>query len=87
MRFAYLSCDFGVRAFGGAGSSVHVRETVAALRRLGHEVDVFTGRSTERQDLNPAERRLNGRRLIVVFVLAMAAVVIITMVTGWLLTR
>jgi glycosyltransferase involved in cell wall biosynthesis len=41
VRFAYLSCDFGVRAFGGAGSSVHLRETVGALRGLGHEVDVF----------------------------------------------
>lgn len=41
---------------------------------------------TSPETLNPAERRLSGRRLIVVFVLAMAAVAVITMVTGWLLT-
>lgn len=41
MRFAYLCSDFGVPYLGSNGSSVHVRETVAALRRLGHEVRVF----------------------------------------------
>ena len=38
MKVAYLSCDFGVRLCGTSGASVHVRETVTALRRLGHDV-------------------------------------------------
>jgi glycosyltransferase involved in cell wall biosynthesis len=41
VRLAYLSCDPGVRIFGGSGASVHVRETVRALRDLGHEVAGF----------------------------------------------
>jgi glycosyltransferase involved in cell wall biosynthesis len=41
VRLAYLSCDPGVRVFGGSGASVHVRETVRALRELGHEVVGF----------------------------------------------
>jgi glycosyltransferase involved in cell wall biosynthesis len=41
MRIAYLSCDFGVPVFGTKGASVHVRETVAALRGLGHVVKPF----------------------------------------------
>jgi glycosyltransferase involved in cell wall biosynthesis len=42
MRFAYLSCDFGVNPFGGIGNSVHLQEIVRALRGLGHEVEVFS---------------------------------------------
>src|SRR5829696_2894275 len=43
MRLAYLSADSGVPVLGGArGSSVHVQETVRALRALGHEVRIFT---------------------------------------------
>jgi glycosyltransferase involved in cell wall biosynthesis len=42
MRFAYLSCDFGVPVLGPLGASVHLREMVAALRRLDHEVEVFS---------------------------------------------
>lgn len=42
MRFAYLSSDFGVFVFGTGGSSVHLREVARALRRLGHEVAVFS---------------------------------------------
>lgn len=42
MRFAYLSCDFGVPILGPLGASVHLRETVGALRGLGHEVRVFS---------------------------------------------
>lgn len=42
MRFAYLSCDFGVPIFGPLGASVHLRETVGALHRLGHAVEVFS---------------------------------------------
>jgi len=38
MKVLYLSCDFGVRLCGTSGASVHVRETVTALRRLGHDV-------------------------------------------------
>ncbi len=41
MRFAYVSSDFGIHLFGPQGASVHVRETIDALRRLGHEVRVF----------------------------------------------
>lgn len=42
MRFAYLSCDFGVPVFGPLGASVHLRQTVGALQRLGHAVEVFS---------------------------------------------
>lgn len=45
MRFAYLSCDFGVPVAGHGGSSVHVQETTTALRLLGHEVRVFSPRA------------------------------------------
>jgi glycosyltransferase involved in cell wall biosynthesis len=38
MKVLYLSTDFGVRPCGSSGASVHVRETVTALRGLGHEV-------------------------------------------------
>lgn len=41
MRFAYLCCDFGVAVGGTMGSSVHVREMIRALRRVGHEVQLF----------------------------------------------
>jgi glycosyltransferase involved in cell wall biosynthesis len=42
MRFAYLSCDFGVNPFGGIGNSVHLQETVRALRGHGHDVQVYS---------------------------------------------
>jgi glycosyltransferase involved in cell wall biosynthesis len=45
MRFAYLSCDFGVPVAGDRGSSVHVQETTSALQLLGHEVRVFSPRA------------------------------------------
>ena len=38
MKLLYLSTDFGVRPCGATGASVHLRETVTALRRLGHDV-------------------------------------------------
>jgi len=38
MKLLYLSTDFGVRPCGASGASVHLRETVTALRRLGHDV-------------------------------------------------
>lgn len=41
MRIAYLCSDPGVPFQGVSGSSVHLRETVAALRSLGHDVHVF----------------------------------------------
>jgi glycosyltransferase involved in cell wall biosynthesis len=56
MRFAYLSCDFGVRAFGESGASVHVREMVRALRRIGHEVEFFA----PELGLGPSERPREG---------------------------
>ena len=40
MRIAYLCSDPGVPFQGTSGSSVHLRETIAALRRLGHDVQV-----------------------------------------------
>lgn len=42
LRFAYLSFDFGVPIGGRVGNSVHVQQTVVALRGLGHTVEVFS---------------------------------------------
>ena len=48
MRLAYLCFDFGVPVQGTKGAAVHLRETVDALRQLGHTVQVFsTGSSHE----------------------------------------
>jgi glycosyltransferase involved in cell wall biosynthesis len=41
VRIAYLCSDPGVPFHGASGSSVHLRETVAALRSLGHDIHVF----------------------------------------------
>jgi len=41
MKIAYVCADFGVAIFGRKGASVHVREMVAALAEIGHEVRVF----------------------------------------------
>lgn len=38
MRILYVCGDRGVPAFGRKGASTHVREMIAALRQLGHEV-------------------------------------------------
>lgn len=38
MRVLYLSCHPHLRTASNAGYSTHIRETVAALRRAGHEV-------------------------------------------------
>jgi glycosyltransferase involved in cell wall biosynthesis len=38
MRVLYLSCHPHLRTASNAGYSTHIRETIAALRRLGHEV-------------------------------------------------
>src|SRR5437867_8399067 len=42
MRLAYLCFDFGVPVQGTKGAAVHLRETVDALRLLGHTVQVFS---------------------------------------------
>lgn len=42
MRFAYLSCDFGVNPFIGISNSIHIHEIVGALRRRGHDVHIFS---------------------------------------------
>lgn len=41
MRIAYLCADSGVPVFGRKGCSIHVREVVNALQRLGAEVVLF----------------------------------------------
>jgi glycosyltransferase involved in cell wall biosynthesis len=40
MRLAYLCCDYGIPAAGTVGCSIHIQETVRALRRLGHTVEL-----------------------------------------------
>jgi UDP-glucose 4-epimerase len=52
MRIAYICSDFGVPVFGTKGASVHVRETVRALRGLGHTVAAFAPSLGKRED-NP----------------------------------
>lgn len=44
MRIAYLCADRGVPVLGDKGASVHIREFVAALARLGHEVTLLCAR-------------------------------------------
>lgn len=44
MQIAYLCADRGVPVLGDKGASVHTREFVSALARLGHEVTVFCAR-------------------------------------------
>lgn len=44
MRIAYICADPGVPVFGRKGCSIHVREVVRALTRLGHEVTLFARR-------------------------------------------
>ncbi len=44
MRIAYLCADRGVPVLGDKGASVHIREFVSALARLGHEVTVLCAR-------------------------------------------
>ncbi len=44
MRMAYVCADPGVPVFGTKGCSVHVRETIRALRRLGAEVTLYAAR-------------------------------------------
>ena len=42
MKIAYISADFGIPILGNKGGSVHIRETVSAFTRLGHEVTIFS---------------------------------------------
>jgi glycosyltransferase involved in cell wall biosynthesis len=44
MRVAYVCADPGLPVFGRKGGSVHVQEVVRALRRQGHQVDLFATR-------------------------------------------
>lgn len=41
MKIAYLNTDQGIPVLGDKGASVHVREFVTALSRLGHEVTLL----------------------------------------------
>lgn len=47
MKIAYICADFGIPIYGFKGASVHVREMVTTLQKLGHEVVIFSPR-TER---------------------------------------
>ncbi len=47
LRIAYVCADPGIPPFGTKGASVHVREVIRALRRLGHEVTLFARRLDE----------------------------------------
>ncbi|MBI4312072.1 MAG: glycosyltransferase family 4 protein [Chloroflexi bacterium] len=42
MRIAYWCADFGIPLPGTAGGSIHIQETMFALRRLGHAVRIFS---------------------------------------------
>ena len=44
MKIAYLCADRGIPVLGDKGASVHVREFVSALARLGHEVTLLCAR-------------------------------------------
>lgn len=44
MRIAYVCTDPGIPVFGTKGASVHVREVIRAMRRMGHEVTLFARR-------------------------------------------
>ena len=41
MRVAYVCADRGIPVFGCNGGAVHVQEMIAALRGLGHHVELF----------------------------------------------
>ncbi len=49
MRIAYICSDPGIPVFGTKGASIHLREVVAALQGLGHEVRVYA------RDIDPAD--------------------------------
>lgn len=53
MRIAYVCTDPGIPLHGRKGASVHVAEVIRALRRRGHDVEVFTPRVDE--DAVPAD--------------------------------
>ena len=40
MRIAYLSADLGIPYHGGKAGALHMRQTVSALVKFGHEVCV-----------------------------------------------
>ena len=44
MNIAYYCPDRGIPVFGDKGASVHVRETLAAMQREGHEVTLLASR-------------------------------------------
>jgi glycosyltransferase involved in cell wall biosynthesis len=51
-RIAYVSADPGVPIFGNKGCSIHAQEVLAALRRRGAQVELFT---TSGEGQPPAE--------------------------------
>ena len=52
MRVAYVNADSGIPVFGSKGASVHVREMVRALRRIGSETRLI---ATRRGDGEPGD--------------------------------
>lgn len=44
MRIAYICADPGVPVFGCKGCSIHVQEVIRALRKQGHQVEIFATR-------------------------------------------
>ncbi|MES1023199.1 glycosyltransferase family 4 protein [Gloeocapsa sp. BRSZ] len=44
MRIAYICADPGIPVFGCKGCSIHVQEVIRALRKQGHQVELFATR-------------------------------------------
>lgn len=44
MRIAYVCMDSGIPVYGRKGASVHVQGVIAAMRRAGHDVQLFCAR-------------------------------------------
>ena len=42
MKIAYLCTDSSILVFGNKGASIHIREIVANLRKIGNEVFIVT---------------------------------------------
>ena len=54
MNLLYVCQDYGIPVLGSKGSSVHVREMIAALRRAGHAVALVTPATTKDVWAEPA---------------------------------
>lgn len=67
MRICYLCADPGIPIYGRKGCSTHVRETVTALERAGHQVKVLCSNTDgdsngDKLDVNPVTP-LTSRKL------------------------